>query len=286
MLPAAEAPEPGGTLAKIVKRARHENDQGVVREGVKLSEKEQLPSSFKDVSFRDKVVGFWNTADQVSEVLFSDESDGEDGDDDPRCPTIRIPDDDKKRVRRKFENAVIINTLGKSFPFAFTSRKIQQIWAKKGDVSVSDVGWGFYVVKFQTIEDFDRAMFGGPWMVGDHYVVIQNWRPYFRPEESTLSTLCVWIRLPGIPLEYFDYGILKRIGDRIGKIVRIDHTTLEASRGNFARICVEVDLSKPLLSKYHLRRRVRRIEYEGLHTICFACGCYEHEEANYTESKE
>ncbi|CAN1181685.1 hypothetical protein LINPERHAP2_LOCUS35546 [Linum perenne] len=245
MLPAAEAPEPGGTLAKIVKRARHENDQGVVREGVKLSEKEQLPSSFKDVSFRDKVVGFWNTADQVSEVLFSDESDGEDGDDDPRCPTIRIPDDDKKRVRRKFENAVIINTLGKSFPFAFTSRKIQQIWAKKGDVSVSDVGWGFYVVKFQTIEDFDRAMFGGPWMV-----------------------------------------ILKRIGDRIGKIVRIDHTTLEASRGNFARICVEVDLSKPLLSKYHLRRRVRRIEYEGLHTICFACGCYEHEEANYTESKE
>ncbi|CAN1120271.1 hypothetical protein LINPERHAP2_LOCUS111 [Linum perenne] len=94
---------------------------------------------------------------------------------------------------------------------------------------------GASMVKFQTIEDFDRAMFGGPWMV-----------------------------------------ILKRIGDRIGKTVRIDHTTLEASRGNFARICVEVDLSKPLLSKYRMRRRVRRIEYEGLHTICFTCGCYGH----------
>ncbi|CAN1182375.1 hypothetical protein LINPERHAP2_LOCUS35931 [Linum perenne] len=188
----------------------------------------------------------------------------------------------KKRVRRKFENAVIINSLGKSFPFAFMSRKIQQIWAKKGAVSVSDVGWGFFVVKFQTIEDFDRAMFGGPWMVGDHYVVIQNWRPYFQPEESTLSTLRVWIRLSGIPLEYFDYGILKRIGDRIGKTVRIDHTTLEALRGNFARLCVEVDLSKPLISKYRMRQRVRRIEYEGLHTICFACGCYGHEEANCT----
>ncbi|CAN1124797.1 hypothetical protein LINPERHAP2_LOCUS2549 [Linum perenne] len=158
------------------------------------------------------------------------------------------------------------------------SRKIPQIWGKKGGVRISDVGWGFFVVKLESVEDYERAMFGGPWMVGDHYVVIQDWRPYFRPEDSTLSTLRVWVRLPGLPLEYFDYGILKRIGNKIGTTVRIDHTTLEGARGNFARICVEVDLSKPLLSKYRLRRRVRRIEYEGLHTICFGCGCYGHEE--------
>ncbi|CAN1131001.1 hypothetical protein LINPERHAP2_LOCUS6156 [Linum perenne] len=158
------------------------------------------------------------------------------------------------------------------------SRKLPQLWAKKGAVRVSDVGFGFYIVNFETISDYDRAMFGGPWMVNDHYVVIQEWRPYFQPEETFLSTLRVWVRLPGIPFEYFDNTILKLIGDRIGKTVRIDHTTLEGTRGNFARICVEVDLSKPLLSKYRLRRRVRRIEYEGLHTICFNCGCYGHKD--------
>ncbi|CAN1188955.1 hypothetical protein LINPERHAP2_LOCUS39627 [Linum perenne] len=115
-------------------------------------------------------------------------------------------------------------------------------------------------------------------MVYDHYVVIQEWRTYFRPEDTILSTLCVWVRLPGLPLEYFDHSILKHIGDRIGKTVCIDDTTLEGSRGNFARICVEVDLSKPLLSKYPMRRRVRRIEYESLHTICFNCGCYGHKD--------
>ncbi|CAN1165448.1 hypothetical protein LINPERHAP2_LOCUS26157 [Linum perenne] len=121
-------------------------------------------------------------------------------------------------------------------------------------------------------------MFGGPWMIGDHYVVLQNWRPYFRPESSSLSTLRVWVRLPGLPIEYFDATILKTIGDKIGSTVCIDHTTLQGNRGNFARICVEVDLSKPLLSKYRLRCRVRRIEYEGLHTICFSCGCYGHQQ--------
>ncbi|CAN1156557.1 hypothetical protein LINPERHAP2_LOCUS21014 [Linum perenne] len=99
-------------------------------------------------------------------------------------------------------------------------------------------------------------------MVNDHYVVIQEWRPYFRPEETFLSTLRVWVHLPGIPFEYFDSAILTLIGDRIGRTVHIDHTTLKGSRGNFARICVEVDLSKPLLSKYRLRGRVGRIEYE------------------------
>ncbi|CAN1148631.1 hypothetical protein LINPERHAP2_LOCUS16600 [Linum perenne] len=129
-------------------------------------------------------------------------------------------------------------------------------------------------------------MFGGPWMVGDHYVVIQDWRPYFQPEDSHISTLRVWVRLPGIPLEYFDAAILTIIGNKIGKTVRLDLTTLGGSRGNFARICVEVDLSKPLLSKYRLRRRVRRIEYEGLHTICYSCGCYGHAQDTCQKKEE
>ncbi|CAN1136729.1 hypothetical protein LINPERHAP2_LOCUS9631 [Linum perenne] len=119
-------------------------------------------------------------------------------------------------------------------------------------------------------------MFGVPWMVGDHYMVVQDWRPYFQCEDSPISTLRVWVRLPGVPLEYFDAAILTIIGNRIGKTARLDLTTLGGSRGNFSRICVEVDLSKPLLSKYRLRRRVRRVEYEGLHTICFTCGCFGH----------
>ncbi|CAN1145597.1 hypothetical protein LINPERHAP2_LOCUS14763 [Linum perenne] len=125
------------------------------------------------------------------------------------------------------------------------SRKLPQLWAKKGAIRVSDVGFGFYIVNFETVSDYDRAMCGGPWIV-----------------------------------------ILQLIGDRIGKTVRIDHTTLEGSRGNFARICVEVDLSKPMLSKYRLRRRVRRIEYEGLHIICFNCGCYGHKVEACTKAPE
>ncbi|CAN1150347.1 hypothetical protein LINPERHAP2_LOCUS17510 [Linum perenne] len=207
--------------------------------------------------------------------MLSDESDDE-GEDDPLCPTIRVPNVEKLRVRRKWEKSLILRTLGKVFSYAFLSRRIQQLWARKGRVSIWDIGFGHFVARFDEVEDYNRAFLEGPWLVGDHYVVSEEWRPNFEPGYSQVNTIRAWVRLPGLPLENFDVGVLKLIGDRIGKTVRVDGTTLFGSRGNYARMCVEIDLHKPLVSKYRLRRRVRRIEYEGLHEICFTCGRYGH----------
>lgn len=39
---------------------------------------------------------------------------------------------------------------------------------------------------------------------------------------------------------------LHAIGDQIGKAVRVDGNTLTQERGKYARLCAEVDLTKPL----------------------------------------
>lgn len=41
---------------------------------------------------------------------------------------------------------------------------------------------------------------------------------------------------------------------------------------------MEVDLSKPLVSKFCLSKKVRKIEYDGLYLVCFKCGIYGHRE--------
>lgn len=60
-----------------------------------------------------------------------------------------------------------------------------------------------------------------------------------------------------------------------------DRKTEEAVRGRFARLCVEVDLTKPLLPKLwigkhpqriEIGKHPQRIEYEGLRMLCFQCG--------------
>lgn len=39
---------------------------------------------------------------------------------------------------------------------------------------------------------------------------------------------------------------------------------------------MQVDLEKPLMSGYRLRGHFWRLQYEGLHDICFECGRYKH----------
>lgn len=57
----------------------------------------------------------------------------------------------------------------------------------------------------------------------------------------------MWVRIPNLLVEYYDKCLLWQIGDRIGHTLHIDVATEEMSYEKYARICVEVDLSKSLI---------------------------------------
>lgn len=65
-------------------------------------------------------------------------------------------------------------------------------------------------------------------------------------------------------------------GNRIGRTLKVDNITLIASRGKFARVCVRIDLLKPLRSRFRLHGKPWRIQYEGFLDICFHCHQYGH----------
>lgn len=88
--------------------------------------------------------------------------------------------------------------------------------------------------------------------------------------------MLVWIRFPILLVKYYTEGWLKRAGNNIGKTIRVDVATLLASRGKFARVCVEADLCRLLKSGYRLREDFWKVQYEGLRDICFECGRYGH----------
>ncbi|CAN1176732.1 hypothetical protein LINPERHAP2_LOCUS32701 [Linum perenne] len=87
-----------------------------------------------------------------------------------------------------------------------------------------------------------------------------------------------WVRLPKLPIHYFNDVAVSRIGNYIGKTIRMDLATSEGARARYARVCIELDLTKPLLGKYMIDGRVFHIEYESLGNICFTCGIYGHKD--------
>lgn len=132
-----------------------------------------------------------------------------------------------------------------------------------------DLGNDFFLIKYSNSDDRDFVLFKGPWMITDHYLTMRPWHPNFDPFEATIDRVAVWVRLPDLAMEYYDNGLPWMIGNYIGRTFKIDRTTAIGTRGHYVRICVEVDLTKSLLSKFKLRRHIRRITYEGLHLICF-----------------
>ncbi|CAN1144475.1 hypothetical protein LINPERHAP2_LOCUS14120 [Linum perenne] len=88
--------------------------------------------------------------------------------------------------------------------------------------------------------------------------------------------ILAWVRLPRFPIHYFNHLAVTRIGNYIGKTVRIDLATTEGARARYASVCVEVDVSKPLLGKYMIEDRTFLVEYESLQNICASCGFYGH----------
>ncbi|XP_075670334.1 uncharacterized protein LOC142640124 [Castanea sativa] len=103
-------------------------------------------------------------------------------------------------------------------------------------------------VGFFSNEDLDAVLMKGLWFIGDHFLSIRPWEPFFKSSMANVSVITVWIRLCELPIELYDAEVLKQIGESIGKVLRIDsHTAMEA-RGKYARLCIQVDVNKPLVN--------------------------------------
>ena len=134
--------------------------------------------------------------------------------------------------------------------------------------------WGeiFFLIRFSCSEDFDFVLRGGPWFIGGHYLAIMPWEPYFKAFEAKLSFVAVWVRLLKLPMEFYEASILKEIGSVIGPVLRIDSFTASETRGGYARLCVQINLDKPLITSIRIGRLVQRVMYEGVSLLCFNCG--------------
>ncbi|CAN0873707.1 hypothetical protein LINGRAHAP2_LOCUS10451 [Linum grandiflorum] len=101
--------------------------------------------------------------------------------------------------------------------------------------------------------------------------MLKQWCPQFVPEDATMNSLITWIRIEGLPLEYYQDDVLYPIVSQIGSPIRVDRQTAMVTRGKFARVCVEIELSKPLPPDVGVDGAWLKVVYEGIPSICRYC---------------
>lgn len=70
--------------------------------------------------------------------------------------------EDKVRMRAPWQKALIIKTFGRRMGFSFLVDKVRKMWNPSGGMECIDLGFDYFLVKFELVEDVDSILKGGP----------------------------------------------------------------------------------------------------------------------------
>ncbi|GKV02570.1 hypothetical protein SLEP1_g14996 [Rubroshorea leprosula] len=199
----------------------------------------------------------------------------------PRIPSVRLSPEITLQLRENWKNIVIIKLLGKIINHNLLCSRLKYLWKTECEFDMIDLGLGYYTVKFASMEERHRVLMGGPWKIFDHYLAVQPWPPNFCPSCAKAPKTAIWVHFPELSTEYYEEPILHLLGNQVGRIILVDETTLLATCGQYAKVCVEVDLAEQLVSMVDLYDGVDptpmllTVAYD-LNNVCFHCGEFGH----------
>ncbi|MBA0692658.1 hypothetical protein Goari_010196 [Gossypium aridum] len=93
----------------------------------------------------------------------------------------------------------VLKLLGRSIGYVAFHNRISNLWKPLKPFQLMDIENGYYLEKLQNIEDYERVLTQGPWIIYDQYLTVQPWTKDFSPLQPYLSIVMAWIRLSGLP---------------------------------------------------------------------------------------
>lgn len=153
-----------------------------------------------------------------------------------------------EEARAPFQHSLIGRFLGRRRSASnYLAKSLGQQWQTAGDVDIIPMAGGYYLFMFAGEEDLMKVWTGGPWVVGGLVLSLEPWRKNFRPSKVAAPKVCVWLRMPELPPECMARNIVLNIASKAGRPVEVDTQTRSLHRAGYARACVEIDLSQPLV---------------------------------------
>ncbi|XP_027122242.1 uncharacterized protein [Coffea arabica] len=203
--------------------------------------------------------------------------------------TIIFSKEDADRLAAPFRWALV----GKFSHGQPTLEDIRKFFASldlRDHVSVGLMDYRHVLIKCTTETDFNRLWTQGIGHLGRFSMRVFRWRRDFHVQkESSLAP--VWVTLPALPIHYFDKHSLFSILSPVGKPLFLDAATSAGTRPSVARVCVEVDLVKPICSQVWVAVEGeigfwQQIIIEDLPSYCSVCWQLRHSVGDYKRNAE
>ncbi|KAL7246469.1 hypothetical protein ACSBR2_001546 [Camellia fascicularis] len=129
-------------------------------------------------------------------------------------------------------------------------------WKSRVGVSITPWKENIYLFQFEDLEDRSRFLLKAPWSVMGSLLVLQTLQLGMAADDLDFRWSPFWVQVHGLPFEKMTRAHGEVIRNRIGRLVEVESLSdsLLIHR-RFLRLCIEVDVTKPLLQGFILYRR-------------------------------
>ena len=195
---------------------------------------------------------------------------------------VSLEEDDVDDVEEAWGFCLVGLFAGK-FPGWTAVSKLKEGWRVNCTQWRHSSGW--LVFKFQSDEDRIKVLNGGPYFAYGSNLMLKILPSCFRFEGVDISSVPIWIQLPGLPLDCWNARALSKIVSKVGKPITTDKMTRTKERLSFARVLVEVDVSSEVVSNVEIRLPTGVVYHqlvisEYTPKFCRSCKSFGHVEAS------
>ncbi|KAL4348084.1 hypothetical protein GQ457_17G008910 [Hibiscus cannabinus] len=127
----------------------------------------------------------------------------------------------------------------------------------------------------------DNVLKRRPWEFLKYWFALECTDPTRTIHDYSFNLMKIWIRIHNIPLSLMTVELARSLGACIGRVIMTDTRLEDGSMGEFMRVRVVLDTTKPLRRCVALRRQggssmMCPLQYERIPLFCHGCGLLGH----------
>ncbi|KAL0283421.1 UNVERIFIED_CONTAM: hypothetical protein Sradi_7230500 [Sesamum radiatum] len=197
-------------------------------------------------------------------------------------PTLSFTDTETEELAAPYRFSLV----GKFSHGAPSYSQMHQLIARlgiQGAFTVSMINSKHTLISLTSESDYSRLWLRRIWFLQGFPMRVFKWTPTFTPTQES-SIVPIWVSFPELPAHLFCKDALFSVASMIGSPLQVDTLTLNKSKLSQARVCVEIDLLKPIIEEFDLLVNgvtiVQKVVFEQLPEYCSLCKHVGHKDVN------
>ncbi|XP_026455428.1 uncharacterized protein LOC113356488 [Papaver somniferum] len=133
----------------------------------------------------------------------------------------------------------------KDINFTDAKKELESQWQLgNGRVQFIPMVRGFFIIKLLSQEDKNKIFDAEAWIVDHQKLNLLEWYPSFDPQKQKTSHATVWVKFPGLPMEFWLEKTLLAMAKTIGTPIVVDQRTLAHEYGYYASVLIDINFAE------------------------------------------